>query len=60
VIAGFLKGNKVPLGDGVDHNDRLSLSGFPYEASPNAGFDAALKRGEPEHPGTPADPAGAP
>ncbi len=60
VVAGFLKGNKVPLGDGVDRNDRTFLSGFPYEANPNRGFDSALKRVEPEHPGTPADPAGAP
>jgi hypothetical protein len=60
VFAGFLKGNKVPLGDGVDRNDRLFLPSFPYEASPNPGFDSALKRGEAEHPGTPADPAGAP
>jgi uncharacterized protein DUF4331 len=60
VIAGYLKGNKVPLGDGVDHNDRPFLSGFPYAAPPNAGFDSALKRIEPDHPGTPADPTGAP
>src|SRR3954451_25005737 len=60
VVAGYLKGNKVPLGDGVDRNDRPFLSGFPYEASPNAGFDSALKRVEPEHAGTPADPTGAP
>jgi hypothetical protein len=60
VIAGYLKGNKVPLGDGVDHNDRPFLSGFPYAAAPNAGFDSALKRIEPDHPATPADPTGAP
>jgi uncharacterized protein DUF4331 len=60
VIAGFLKGNKVPLGDGVDKNDRSFLSTFPYVAPPNPGLDSALKRMEPEHPGTPADPTGAP
>jgi Domain of unknown function (DUF4331) len=60
VIAGFLKGNKVPLGDGVDRNDKQFLSQFPYVAGPNAGFDSALKRTEPEHAGTPPDPAGAP
>jgi hypothetical protein len=60
VIAGYLKGNKVPLGDGVDHNDRPFLSGFPYAAPPNAGLDSALKRVEPDHPATPADPTGAP
>jgi hypothetical protein len=60
VVAGYLKGNKVPLGDGVDRNDKPFLNSFPYEGLPNAGFDSALKRTEPEHPGTPADPAGAP
>ena len=32
VVAGFLKGNKVPLGDGVDRNDKPFLSSFPYLA----------------------------
>jgi hypothetical protein len=60
VVAGYLKGNKVPLGDGVDRNDKPFLTSFPYEGLPNAGFDSALKRLEPEHAGTPADPTGAP
>jgi hypothetical protein len=60
VVAGFLKGNKVPLGDGVDRNDKAFLSTFPYVGLPYPGFDSALKRIEPEHPGTPADPAGQP
>src|SRR3954452_15788617 len=56
VIAGFLKGNKVPLGDGVDHNDRAFLSGFPYAAPPKAGVDSALKRIQPHHPAPPPPP----
>ena len=34
VVAGLLKGNKVPLGDGVDRNDMPYLSTFPYLAAP--------------------------
>lgn len=56
VVAGFLKGNKVPLGDGVDQNDKPFLSSFPYVASPHSGFDAQLKRSEPAHDPTPAQP----
>ena len=41
VIAGFLKDNKVPLGDGVDQNDKPFLSAFPYLAGPTSGFDSA-------------------
>jgi hypothetical protein len=58
VIAGFLKGNKVPLGDGVDENDKPFRATFPYVAPPAAGFDSQLKRNEPAHAPTPADPAG--
>jgi hypothetical protein len=58
VIAGFLKGNKVPLGDGVDQNDKPFRATFPYVAPPAAGFDSQLKRAEPAHAPTPADPAG--
>ena len=51
VIAGFLKGNKVPLGDGVDQNDKPFLSTFPYVAAPDSGFDSApSRRVEPAHP----------
>ncbi len=39
VMAGFLKGNKVPLGDGVNADDRELLSGFPYVADPQSGFE---------------------
>src|SRR5512133_848554 len=37
VVAGALKGNKVPLGDGVDQNDVAFLDRFPYVAAPNPG-----------------------
>ena len=34
-VAGFLKGKKVPLGDGVDADDRArSSKAFPYVARP--------------------------
>jgi Domain of unknown function (DUF4331) len=50
VVAGLLKGNKVPLGDGVDRNDVPFLSGFPYLAAPHSGFDSAPStRVEPGH-----------
>ena len=38
VMAGFLKGNKVELGDGVNSGDVPALSSFPYEAHPPSGF----------------------
>jgi Domain of unknown function (DUF4331) len=37
VVAGALKGNKVPLGDGVNQNDVPFLTKFPYVAPPNPG-----------------------
>ena len=58
VVGGFLKGNKLPLGDGVDQNDKAFRATFPYVAAPAAGFDSQLKRNEPQHAPTPADPAG--
>ena len=55
VIAGFLKDNKVPLGDGVDQNDKPFLSTFPYLAAPTSGFDSAPStRVEPGHAAVPA------
>ena len=55
VVAGFLKGNKVPLGDGVDRNDKPFLSTFPYLAGPTSGFDSdPSNRVEPGHPPVPA------
>jgi Domain of unknown function (DUF4331) len=38
-VAGFLKGKKVPLGDGVNADDRKLLPAFPYAADPQSGFD---------------------
>ena len=38
-VAGALKGNNVPLGDGVDANDVSNMSFFPYVADPSSGFD---------------------
>jgi hypothetical protein len=37
-VAGFLKDKKVPLGDGVDGNDKPFLKSFPYEPDPAEGF----------------------
>jgi uncharacterized protein DUF4331 len=55
VVAGFLKGNKVPLGDGVDRNDKSFLATFPYLAGPTSGFDSAPStRVEPGHAPVPA------
>jgi hypothetical protein len=54
VIAGALKGNNVPLGDGVDANDKPFLSSFPYLAEPNSGFDSEIPKPiTPTHPPTP-------
>jgi hypothetical protein len=53
VVAGVLKGNNVPLGDGVDQNDVPFLDSFPYVAPPHSGFDSQLKRTEPAHAPTP-------
>ena len=55
VVAGILKNNPVPLGDGVDQNDTPFLSSFPYLALPWNGFDSAPStRIEPNHPPVPA------
>jgi hypothetical protein len=40
-VAGFLKGKKVPLGDGVDANDVANLGHFPYVAAPHSGYENA-------------------
>jgi uncharacterized protein DUF4331 len=54
VVAGFLVGNQVPLGDGVDKNDKSFLHHFPYLAAPDSGFDSnPSQRFEPAHPPTP-------
>ena len=38
-VAGALIGKSLPLGDGVDTNDKANLAAFPYEPDPPAGFD---------------------
>ena len=37
-VGGFLKGTKLPLGDGVDRDDAPAMSAFPYEPDPDPGF----------------------
>jgi hypothetical protein len=61
VIGGFLLppdqgGKKLPLGDGVDQNDKQFLNTFPYVAPPTSGLDSGPKRTEPGHSPTPAQP----
>ncbi len=57
LIAGFLVGNKQPVGDGVVANDKPFLTEFPYLAEPDSGFDSRLKRQEPAQPPDLPDPA---
>jgi len=38
-VGGFLKGKKLPLGDGVNGDDASQLDTFPYATDPKAGFD---------------------
>ncbi len=44
------------VGDGVDQNDVPFLDSFPYVAPPHNGLDSNLKRTEPGHDPTPAQP----
>ncbi len=37
-VGGFLMNHKLPLGDGVNRDDRALLSSFPYIADPDSGF----------------------
>ena len=37
-VGGFLKGVKLPLGDGVNAGDTKAMGSFPYEADPASGF----------------------
>ena len=65
MVGGFLLpegqgGKKLPLGDGVDQNDKPFLSRFPYAAGPTAGNLTDLQRQEAPHDPTPADPTGQP
>lgn len=60
VVGGFLVpadqgGKKLPLGDGVDRNDREFLPTFPYVASPQPGRSVELTRQEPAHEPTSGD-----
>ena len=55
VIAGILVDNPVPVGDGVDENDKPFLSQFPYLAAPTSGFDSNPGQvTQPQHPSVPA------
>ena len=57
LVAGILMDNPVPLGDGVDRNDKPFLSQFPYLAAPDSGFDSRPSyRSEPHH--APVPPGG--
>ncbi|HYM58105.1 MAG TPA: DUF4331 domain-containing protein [Solirubrobacteraceae bacterium] len=62
VIAGALLkpeqgGKQIPLGDGVDQNDKPFRSAFPYVAPPGDGFNSQSKRVEPGHAPVPQPPA---
>ena len=55
VVAGFLKGNMVPLGDGVDRNDKHVPARVPVPARAHLGLRLGpLHRFEPPHEPTPA------
>ncbi len=50
LAGGFLKGNRLPAGDGVDQDDKPFLDRFPYQSSPTSGFNQAVgRRVEPPH-----------
>ena len=38
-VGGALIGHPLPLGDGVDANDRAFMATFPYAADPSSGFE---------------------
>ena len=62
VIAGALLpadqgGKQIPLGDGVDQNDKPFRSTFPYVALPRTdGITGIVKRTEPAHAPVPQPP----
>jgi hypothetical protein len=61
VIAGALLpadqgGKQIPLGDGVDQNDKPFRSAFPYVALPTDGLSGIVKRTEPAHAPVPQPP----
>ncbi len=50
LVAGFRKGNRLPLGDGVDQDDQAFLDTFPYQSAPQDGFKNRVSdRTEPTH-----------
>ena len=54
LVAGYLKGNRLPLGDGVDQDDQAFLDTFPYQSVPQDGFKNRVSdRTEPTHAPTP-------
>ncbi|WP_354697727.1 hypothetical protein DSM112329_03366 [Paraconexibacter sp. AEG42_29] len=57
MVAGFLQNRKLPLGDGVDQDDRPFLPTFPYQSVPDNGFNQRpSQRIEPPHlPTLPGD-----
>jgi hypothetical protein len=62
VIAGALLkpeegGKQIPLGDGVDQNDKPFRSAFPYVGPPTDGLTGLAKRTEPAHAPVPQPPA---
>jgi hypothetical protein len=59
VIAGALlkPATNVPLGDGVDQNDKPFRTAFPYVAQPDSGFNSHIGRDEPAHAPVPQPPA---
>ena len=58
VIAGALLSppKNIPLGDGVDQNEKPFRSQFPYVGLANDGFNSQLKRPEPQHAPVPQPP----
>ena len=50
VVAGALIGNNVPLGDGVDQNDKTFSDQFPYLVKTDSGFDSKIKGFPPTAP----------
>ena len=63
VIAGALLpadqgGKQIPLGDGVDQNDRPFRGSFPYVPLPKDGFNGSVRRTEPPHAPVPQPPPG--
>ncbi len=50
LAGGYLKGNRLPIGDGVDQDDKPFLATFPYQSEPDSGFRQKVgQRQEPLH-----------